>query len=98
MAKNVNITMQQKRGISSVLATKNPILKAGEVLLVPAEIPEFTLVPAAAGTVLLEVMLEPQPEPDGYINRDAEPYLDGEDYNGLEGEDFTDWAGPHILN
>lgn len=73
-------------------------LKAGEVLLVPAEIPEFTLVPTAAGTVLLEVMLEPQPEPDGYINRDAEPYLDGEDYNGLEGEDFTDWAGPHILN
>lgn len=34
MAKNVNITMQQKRGISSVLATKNPILKAGEVLIV----------------------------------------------------------------
>lgn len=73
-------------------------LKAGEVLLVPAEIPEFTLVPTAAGTVLLEAMLEPQPETDEYINRDAEPYLDGEDYNGLEGEDFTDWAGPHILN
>lgn len=79
-------------------ALENYPLKAGEVLLVPAEIPEFTLVPTAAGTVLLEVMLEPQPEPDGYINRDAEPYLDGEDYNGLEGEDFTDWAGPQILN
>ena len=73
-------------------------LKAGEVLMVPAEIPGFTIVPAAAETVLLEAMLEPQAETDEYINRDAEPYLDGEDYNGLEGEDFTDWAGPQILN
>jgi mannose-6-phosphate isomerase len=73
-------------------------LKAGEVLMVPAEIPGFSIVPSEADTVLLEAMLEPQEEPDAYINRDAEPYLDGEEYNGLEGEDFTDWAGPQIVN
>lgn len=73
-------------------------LKAGGVLLIPAEIPDFSIVPTAPDTVLLETMLEPQREVDAYINPDAEPYLDGEDYNGLEGEDFTDWAGPHIVN
>ena len=79
-------------------APENYSLKTGEVLLVPAEIPAFSIVPAEADTVLLEVMLEPREEVDEYINRDAEPYLDGEEYNGLEGEDFSDWSGPQILN
>ena len=34
MAKNVTITMQQKRGTSAVLAAQNPVLKAGEILVV----------------------------------------------------------------
>ena len=34
MPKNVSITMQQKRGTSAVLAAQNPVLKAGEILIV----------------------------------------------------------------
>lgn len=42
-------------------------VKAGEVLLVPAELDDLYLVPLRKGTVLLEVMMEPRTEPDGYI-------------------------------
>lgn len=34
MAKNVTLTMQQKRGTSTVLTAKNPVLKAGEIVFV----------------------------------------------------------------
>lgn len=39
-------------------------LKAGEVLLVPAEVNEFALLPAAPGTVLLEVRMDPRKDPE----------------------------------
>ena len=63
---------------------------AGEAIVVPAEVRTFTLTPEASGTLLLEVSLEPRREPDAYINPEAEPYLKGEDYDGLEGDELPD--------
>ena len=39
-------------------------LKAGEVILVPAEVQDFFLVPAEKGTALLEVRMDPRAEDD----------------------------------
>jgi len=63
---------------------------AGDAIVVPAEIQRFTLTPEARGTLLLEVSLEPRPEKDEYIDPDAEPYLKGEDYDGLDGDELPD--------
>ena len=63
---------------------------AGEAIVVPAEIQQLTLTPEAHGTLLLEVTLEPRKEKDGYIDPNAEPYLKGENYDGLEGEELPD--------
>ena len=41
-------------------------VKAGEVLLVPAEVHDFYLVPSDRDTVLLETILEPRTETDSY--------------------------------
>ena len=62
----------------------------GDAVVVPAEIQKFVLSPEAAGTLLLEVSLEPRREPDAYIDPNAEPFLKGEDYDGLEGEELPD--------
>ena len=56
-------------------------LSAGESLLVPAETPDFFLVPADPATVLLETTVRHSDTPDSYIDPDAEPYLEGEDYS-----------------
>ena len=61
-----------------------------DTVLVPAEVTRFMLVPEASGTLLLEASLEPRRECDEYIDPTAEPYLKGEDYNGLEGEELPD--------
>ena len=63
---------------------------SGDAVVVPAEIQKFVLSPEAAGTLLLEVSLEPRREPDAYIDPNAEPFLKGEDYDGLEGEELPD--------
>ena len=63
---------------------------AGDAVVVPAEIRQFTLTPEASGTLLLEVSLEPRREKDEYIDPNAEPYLKGEDYDGLEGDELPD--------
>lgn len=62
-------------------------LKEGGTVLMPADIGEFFLVPTDRDTVLLEVLIEKCDEIDNYINPDTEPYLEGEDYEGLENED-----------
>ena len=62
----------------------------GDAFLVPAEIRQFTLTPEAPGTLLLETSLEPRREPDQYIDPEAEPFLKGEDYSGLEGDELPD--------
>ena len=63
---------------------------AGDAIVVPAEIRQLTLTPEARGTLLLEVTLEPRREQDEYIDPNAEPYLKGEDYDGLEGDELPD--------
>lgn len=63
-------------------------VKAGETVLIPADMPDFFLVPTDRDTVLLEAMVERNEELDEYIDPDSEPFLEGEDYDGLE--DGTD--------
>ena len=73
----------------------NPLFfHAGDAVLVPAEIQQFTLTPEAVGTLLLEASLEPRRDKDEYIDPNAEPFLKGEDYSGLEGEELPD---PELL-
>lgn len=50
-------------------------LKAGETLLVPAETPDFFLVPIDRSTVILETTVH-RDDPDPYINPDAKEHLD----------------------
>ena len=62
----------------------------GEVLLVPAEMPDFYLVPSDRSTILLEVVTRPVDEFDEYIDPSTEAFLENEDYEGLEDEDDDD--------
>ena len=64
--------------------------KEGDAVLVPAELKDFILTPADRGTLVLEVLLEPRHETDAYIDPAAEPYLKGEEYDGLEGDELPD--------
>ena len=69
----------------------NPLyFHAGDTILVPAEIDRFTLTPEAVGTLLLEASLEPRHDEDQYIDPEAEPFLKGEEYSGLEGDELPD--------
>lgn len=54
-------------------------LNEGEAMLIPAECPDFMLVPARKGTRLLEVTLPDCEEPDPYINPDAAAELPEEE-------------------
>ena len=45
-------------------------LQPGETVLVPAECPDFFLTPLAAGTLLLEAMVEKREDPDPYTGED----------------------------
>ena len=62
-------------------------LKKGEAMLVPAEVTDFFVVPVDRNTVLLEVTAGKRDELDEYIDPDTEPFLEGEDYEGLEEEE-----------
>lgn len=69
--------------------TDNYIIGEGEAVLVPAEMPDFILAPMDSSTVLLEATVPHRDEKeDEYINKDAEPFLDGEDC--CEDEDIDD--------
>lgn len=57
---------------------ESTVLTPGETVLVPAEIDDFYLVPRQAGTVLVEILVEREEEPDAYIDPSAEPELPGE--------------------
>ena len=50
--------------------------KAGEAVLIPAECPDFYLVPLAPDTVVLEITVPFRGEEDAYIDPDAAPNLD----------------------
>ena len=59
----------------------------GETILVPAEMPDFFLVPRDRSTVLLEAVCRPEEGPDAYIDPETDAFLEGEDYEGLESEE-----------
>ena len=56
----------------------------GETILVPAEMPDFFLVPRDRQTVLLEAVCRPDEDVDEYIDPNTEAFLENEDYEGLE--------------
>ena len=58
----------------------------GETILVPAEMPDFYLVPRDRSTVLLEAVTRPEEVMDEYIDPDTDAFLEDEDYEGLEDE------------
>lgn len=58
----------------------------GETILIPAELPDFFLVPRDRTTVLLEAVTRPVDEVDAYIDPDTDAFLEDEDYEGLEDE------------
>ena len=62
-------------------------LRKGEVMLVPAEVQDFFVVPTDRNTILLEVTAGKRNDIDEYIDPDTEPFLEGEDYEGLEDEE-----------
>ena len=62
----------------------------GETILVPADMPDFYLVPRDRSTVLLEAVTRPEDELDEYIDPDTKAFLDDEDYEGLEDGAFDD--------
>ena len=61
-------------------------IKKGEVLLIPAEVQDYFIVPVDRDTFLLEAMAGKRDDADDYIDPDTEPFLEGEDYEGLEDE------------
>lgn len=64
--------------------------RKGDTILIPAELPDFYLVPRDRDTVLLEAVNRPEEEMDEYIDPNTEAFLDNEDYEGLEGGAFDD--------
>jgi mannose-6-phosphate isomerase len=58
----------------------------GETILVPADMPDFYLVPRDRTTVLLEAVTRPAEDVDEYIDPETEAFLEDEDYEGLEDE------------
>ena len=64
--------------------------KEGDAVLVPAELKDFVLAPTNRDTLVLEALLEPRHEPDAYIDPSAEPFLKGEEYDGLSGDELPD--------
>ena len=69
---------------------ENYVIKAGETILIPAQMQDFYLVPRDKETILLEAVCRPEEGPDTYINPDTEAFLEGEDYEGLEDGAFDD--------
>ncbi len=52
---------------------------AGEVILIPADVTDFFMVPQSIDTLLLEVTIEPYAGEDEYINPDADEKLPDDD-------------------
>ena len=76
---------------------ENYEVKEGETIMIPADMPDFYLVPRDRSTILLEAVTRVQEVMDAYIDPDTDPFLEGEDYEGLEDGAFDDEeedAGP----
>ena len=69
---------------------ENYEFRKGETILVPADMPDFYLVPRDRSTVLLEAVTRPEEALDAYIDPSTEAFLENEDYEGLEDGDLDD--------
>ena len=65
-------------------------LSKGETIMVPADMPDFFLVPRDKSTILLEAVTRPAEYVDEYIDPNTEAFLENEDYEGLEDGAFDD--------
>lgn len=75
------ISVQTPKGMD------NYILHKGETILVPAEVEEYFVIPRDKNTTVLEAYVARHEDKDQYINPDTEPFLEGEDYEGIDKED-----------
>ena len=66
----VQIPAENDKGAKGV---ESYSLKAGHSILVPSELNDFFLIPAARGTVLLETLVEKRLVKDSYTNQEVEP-------------------------
>ena len=66
----VQIPVEDDKGAKSV---ESYSLKSGHSILVPSELNDFFLIPAARGTVLLEALVEKRLVKDSYTNQEVEP-------------------------
>lgn len=73
---------------------ENYEFKKGETIMVPADMPDFFLVPRDTETLLLEAVTRPAEEVDGYIDPETEAFLEDEDYEGLEDEVDDESSAP----
>ena len=62
----------------------------GETMMVPADMEDFYLVPRDPSTVLLESVTRIEETLDNYIDPSTDPFLEDEDYEGLEDGAFDD--------
>ncbi len=65
-------------------------LSKWDTVLIPADMPDFYLVPQDRSTVLLEAVTSVEEEFDSYIDLSTEAFLEDEDYEGLEDGAFDD--------
>lgn len=67
----------------------NYVLSKGQTILIPADMTDFFIVPRERKSVLIEATVDRREAEDGYIDPSSEPFLEGEDYGGVEedGED-----------
>ena len=73
---------------------ENYEFKKGETILIPADMPDFFLVPRDRDTILLEAVTRPEEVLDAYIDPDTEAFLEGEDYEGLEDDSEDELSAP----
>lgn len=62
----------------------NYVLGKGQTILIPADMTDFFIVPRERKSVLLEATVERREEDDEYIDPSTEPFLEGEDYEGVD--------------
>ena len=78
---SVQVPVENASGQKSM---ENYVVKAGETIMIPAQMQDFFLVPRDRSTVLLEAVTRPVDEVDEYIDLSTDAFLDDEDYEGLE--------------
>jgi hypothetical protein len=78
---SVQVPVENASGQKSM---ENYVVKAGETIMIPAQMQDFFLVPRDRSTVLLEAVTRPVDEVDEYIDLSTDAFLDDGDYEGLE--------------